>query len=324
MIDNHKIHAQLNNLLIDATIAELPNHYKGKVRDTYVLNDGRIIIIATDRQSAFDKTLASVPFKGQVLTQLSRFWFEATSDICDNHVIAYPDPNVTICKSLEMLPIEIIVRDYITGSTNTSIWSMYRDGAREIYGISLPDGLCKNQKLPETIITPTTKANHGEHDVPITSSEIVKQGILTKKEWDDLVTKSLAVFARGREWATKQGLILVDTKFEFGRDENGNFCLADEILTPDSSRYWSKESYLGKIKAEEEPEGLDKEFLRLWINDRCNPYKDKIPPIPEDTLIEFSRRYIKLFETITGQTFIVNDSGVKVIDRIRANLAQFF
>jgi phosphoribosylaminoimidazole-succinocarboxamide synthase len=324
MIDKQIIQSQIRNVLIDATIPELPNHYKGKVRDTYVLDDGRMVIVATDRQSAFDKNMEAVPFKGQVLTQTARFWFEATSDICANHVIEYPDPNVVVCKNLDMLPIEIIVRDYMTGSTSTSIWPMYREGEREMYGILFPDGLAKNEKLPKTIITPTSKAAQGEHDKPISSKELVKQGLLTQERWDELADLSLKVFARGREMAAKRGLILVDTKFEFGLDQYGDICLADEILTPDSSRYWLQDSYAKRMASQRSPVCLDKEFLRLWVNERCNPYKDVIPQIPEDTLVEFAGRYVQLFETITGQEFIADTLNTPVLERIRKNLINYF
>ncbi len=323
MIDSETLRARLRNVLTDATIAELPNHYRGKVRDTYRLPDGRMIIIATDRQSAFDRNLAAVPCKGEVLTQTARFWFDATADICANHVIEYPDPNVLVCKNLTMLPVEMVVRDYLTGSTNTSIWPMYERGARDMYGVRFPDGLVRNQKLPETILTPTTKAEQGEHDAPVTPAEIVEQGLLGQARWDELAVLSLAVFARGRELAAKQGLILVDTKFEFGLDENGRVCLADEILTPDSSRYWLADSYPDKMAAGENPDGLDKEFLRLWVSERCDPYADDIPEIPEDTLIEFAGRYIRLFEMLTGQEF-TGGGDVPVLERIRGNLATYF
>jgi phosphoribosylaminoimidazole-succinocarboxamide synthase len=323
MLDSQVIRRQIGHVLTDATISELPNHYNGKVRDTYRLDDGRMIIIATDRQSAFDRALASVPFKGEVLTQTARYWFEATRDICQNHVIEYPDPNVLVCKSLDMLPVEMVVRDYMTGSTNTSIWPMYENGAREMYGVTFPEGLTKNQKLPETILTPTTKAEQGEHDAPITPAEIVSSGLLTQALWDELAEKSLAVFARGRELAAERGLILVDTKFEFGLDEKGEVCLADEILTPDSSRFWLADSYQAKFKAGENPEGLDKEFLRLWVADRCDPYKDDIPEIPEETLVEFSSRYIRLYETVTGLTFEGQASDMATLDRVKGNLASY-
>jgi len=324
MIDTEILRAQLSNVLTDATIAELPNHYQGKVRDTYSLNDGRMIIVATDRQSAFDRNMGAVPCKGEVLTQTARYWFDATADICANHVIEYPDPNVLVCKNLNMLPVEMVVRDYMTGSTNTSIWPMYEKGIREMYGITFPDGLVKNQKLPRTILTPTTKAIQGDHDAPVTPAEIVEQGLLSQERWDELARLSLAVFARGRELSAKQGLILVDTKFEFGLDENGDVCLADEILTPDSSRYWLADSYDEKMAAGKNPEGLDKEFLRLWVNERCDPYKDDIPEIPEDTLIEFAGRYVRLFEKVTGQDFKGGIDTTPVLQRIKANLASYF
>jgi phosphoribosylaminoimidazole-succinocarboxamide synthase len=324
MIDQDIIRAQLGNVLTDATLPGLPNHYTGKVRDTYRLDDGRLIIIATDRQSAFDVNLAAVPFKGQVLTQTARYWFDATRDICANHVIEYPDPNVVVCKNLDMLPVEMVIRDYMTGSTNTSIWPMYEQGKRDMYGITFPDGLVKNQKLPQTILTPTTKGVQGEHDLPITPAGIVEQGLLSQARWDELAELSLAVFARGRELAAERGLILVDTKFEFGLDEAGAVCLADEILTPDSSRYWLSETYGDCMKAGRNPDGLDKEFLRLWVRERCDPYKDPIPHIPDDTLVEFSQRYIRLFETVTRQEFTTEAGGQSVLDRIRHNLAGYF
>jgi len=323
MIDDDTIRRQIGNVLTDATIAGLPNHYKGKVRDTYQLDDGSMIIVTTDRQSAFDLEMPAVPFKGQVLTQTARFWFEATKDICANHVIAYPDPNVLVCKNLNMLPVEMVVRDYMTGSTNTSIWPMYQSGAREMYGITFPEGLAKNQKLWETILTPTTKAAQGEHDAPITATDIVAQGLLSQERWDELARLSLEVFARGREIAASRGLILVDTKFEFGLDENGEVCLADEILTPDSSRFWLADSYEERLGAGQDPQGLDKEFLRLWVRERCDPYNDPIPEIPDDTLVEFSGRYIRLFESVTGLTFETDNADQPVLERIRANLADY-
>ena len=238
-------------------------------------------------------------------------------------MIDYPDPNVMVGKALTMLPVEMVVRDYMTGSTNTSIWPMYEQGAREMYGITFPDGLVKNQKLPETILTPTTKAGQGEHDAPITPAEIVDEGLLSQQRWDELARLSLAVFARGRKIAAERGLILVDTKFEFGLDDAGAVCLADEILTPDSSRYWLNESYAERLAAGENPHGLDKEFLRLWVRAQCDPYKDPIPDVPADTLIEFSQRYIRLYETVTGQTFTAEADDIPVLERVRRNLAAY-
>ena len=237
-----------------------------------------------------------------MLTQTAKYWFDETADICPNHVISYPDPNVAIVKDLDMLPLEMIVRDYLTGSTETSIWPMYERGERILYGHEFPEGLQKIKKLPTTIITPTTKAALGEHDAPITEEKILETRLVTADQWHELAEKSLAIFARGREIASKNGLILVDTKFEFGLDETGTVVLADEILTPDSSRYWIADTYQQKFQAGANPDSLDKEFLRLWISARCDPYKDAIPEIPADTLIEFSAKYINLYEQVTGQS----------------------
>lgn len=314
----------LEGVLTDAEFPELPNFHRGKVRDSYNLADGRRIMVVTDRQSAFDHVLAAVPFKGQILAQTAHYWFDQTADICPNHVIGYPDPNVVVAKTLKIMPIEMVVRDYMTGSTDTSIWPMYQRGERMLYGHQFPDGMVKNQKLPETILTPTTKADHGAHDSPTTAAEIVERGILTQQQWDDMADKSLAVFARGREIASRNGLTLVDTKFEFGIDENGAIILADEILTPDSSRYWKAETYAFRLAAGEEPESLDKEFLRLWVRAQCDPYKEPIPDIPPETLIEFSGKYISLFETVTGLKFEYPDTSMPVRDRVRKALARAF
>src|SRR5438067_12335994 len=232
MVDPDLLARHLDLVLEDATIPELPNHYRGKVRDNYDLPDGpngpRRIIIAPDRLSAFDRNIAAIPFKGQVLTQLARSWFDRTADLCPNHVIEYPDPNVLLCRRLDILPVEIVVRDYLAGTTATSVWSMYKAGRREIYGIRFPDGLRENEKLPQTIITPTTKARDGEHDEPVTSGEILDRGLVTRAQWDTVASRALALFARGRELAAQRGLILVDTKYEFGTDRDGNILLADE------------------------------------------------------------------------------------------------
>ncbi len=319
-----KTRSILDNCLTDATFPELPGHQTGKVRESYDLPDGRRIMIATDRQSAFDYVLAAVPFKGQVLNQTAMFWFEETRDICPNHVIEAPDPNIVVARRLDMLPIEMVVRDYITGSTETSIWPMYERGERVLYDHRFSDGLVKNQKLPDTILTPTTKAAQGEHDAPITAGEIVERQLVSQEQWDELAALSMAVFARGRKIAASNGLILVDTKYEFGLDQDGRITLADEIHTPDSSRYWIADSYARRFEAAEEPESLDKEFLRLWISARCDPYNEPIPEIPDETLIEFSGEYVKLYEQVTGLTFEKPGVDVSIHDRIRTSLAGAF
>jgi phosphoribosylaminoimidazole-succinocarboxamide synthase len=324
MLEQEALAAQLDNVLSDATIPELPNHYRGKVRDNYDLPDGRRIIIATDRLSAFDRIVTAIPCKGQVLTQIARFSFEATRDICPNHVIEYPDPNVLVCRRLDILPVEIVVRDYLTGTTGTSIWPMYKAGERELYGIRFPDGLRENQKLPSTIITPTTKAFAGGHDRPLTSSEILGRGLLTPEQWKTVSELALALFSRGRDIAEEHGLILVDTKYEFGTDAGGRIVLADEIHTPDSSRYWIRDSYEDRFAAAAPPESLDKDFVRRWVAERCDPYYDPLPEIPADVILEAGRIYIDVFETITGERFELPSPEVSVVARIRANLARYF
>ncbi len=308
--------------LTEAEFPELPNFYRGKVRDTYALDDGRSVFITTDRQSAFDRVLAAVPFKGQVLNQTARFWFDRTRGICPNHVISDPDPNVAIVRRLEMLPVEMVVRSYLTGSTDTAIWPMYERGGRVLYGHAFPDGMKKNQRLDETILTPTTKGAAGAHDVPVTPADAVARGLVSQAQWDELADKSLALFARGQEIAARNGLILVDTKYEFGVDGNGAVTLADEIHTPDSSRYWIAETYESRFAAGENPDSLDKEFLRLWVSERCDPYSEPIPEIPAETLMEFSGRYIALYERVTGRAFERPRADQPVKERIRAALAR--
>jgi len=324
VLDREALAAHLGNVLSDATIPELPNHYRGKVRDNYDLADGRRIIIATDRLSAFDRILTKIPCKGQVLTQIARFWFDATRDVCPNHVIDYPDPNVVVCRRLDILPVEIVVRDYLTGTTATSIWPMYRAGRREIYGLRFPDGLCENQKLPATIITPTTKAAEGEHDDPITPDQIIGGGLLTREQWRNVSELALALFAHGRAIAAERGLILVDTKYEFGLDRDGRIILADEIHTPDSSRYWIADTYERRFAAGEPPDALDKDYLRRWVTARCDPYHDPIPDIPSEVILETARIYIDAYETITGKTFKPPAPEIPILTRIRANLLQYF
>jgi len=316
-----EIRAYAHHVLRDATIPELPNHYSGKVRDNYDLPDGRRVIIATDRLSAFDRILCAVPFKGQVLTQTARFWFEATRDICPNHVLDYPDPNVVIARRLDILPVELVVRDYLAGTTGTSVLTLYKAGQREMYGLRLPDGLRDNQRLPHPILTPTSKAFDGAHDAPLTPAEIVSRGLATAAQWAQLIDYALALFARGQAMAAQRGLILVDTKYEFGTDTDGRIVLADEIHTPDSSRYWRADSYEARFAAGERPESFDKDFVRNWVAARCDPYRDAIPAIPEDLVLATAAVYIQAFETITGQTFHLPDDTGPVLDRVRANLA---
>jgi phosphoribosylaminoimidazole-succinocarboxamide synthase len=324
MVDAKALSPYLDWVLRDATIPELPNHYAGKVRDNYDLPGGRRLLVATDRLSAFDRNLTCVPLKGQVLTQIARFWFDATKDLCPNHVLDYPDPNVVLCRHLDMLPVEIVVRDYLAGTTSTSVLSMYKAGKREMYGIRLPDGLRENQKLPATIITPTTKGEEGAHDEPLSEADILSRRLVPEARWRKVADYALALFARGREMAEKRGLILVDTKYEFGIDRDGNVTLADEIHTPDSSRYWFRDSYPRRFEAGERPESFDKDIVRNWVAARCDPYKEPVPEIPRDIILEAARVYASVFEQITGSDFPLPERNQPVLNRIRANLQKYF
>lgn len=311
-------------VLAEIDLPELPNHYHGKVRDNYDLPDGRRIIIASDRLSAFDRILTSIPYKGQVLTQTARYWFEQTADICPNHVLSYPDPNVVVGQRLDILPVEMVVRDYLAGTTGTSILTLYKQGRRDMYGLTFPDGLRDNERLPATILTPTSKEFDGGHDEPLSPQQILDQGLVSAPQWETMSTYALALFARGREIAAQRGLILVDTKYEFGLDPDGRVILADEIHTPDSSRYWFADSYPEALASGKRPPSFDKDFVRSWVAERCDPYRDPIPEIPAGLIEETSRVYISAFETLTGLKFEPPPAGENVHDRIRRNLAQFF
>ncbi|TIU37021.1 MAG: phosphoribosylaminoimidazolesuccinocarboxamide synthase, partial [Mesorhizobium sp.] len=264
------------------------------------------------------------PCKGEILTQTARYWFEETADICPNHVLEYPDPNVVVGTRLDILPVEIVVRGYLAGTTSTSILTRYKRGDRDMYGIRLPDGLRDNERLAEAIITPTSKAAHGGHDEPLSKAEILEQGLLTQAQWDTVSDYALRLFARGQQRATERGLILADTKYEFGTDKNGTIILADEIHTPDSSRYWIASSYEQALASGSRPESFDKDFIRSWVSARCDPYNDPIPKIPDEIVEQASGVYAQAYEAITGKEFSPDLSGDSVLDRIRANLAGYF
>ena len=290
----------------------------GKVRDQYDLGE-KLALITTDRQSAFDRVLASIPFKGQVLNLTSAWWFDQTKDIIQNHVLSIPDPNVTIAKKCDVFPIEFVVRGYITGSTSTSLWTVYNNGDREYCGNALPEGLKKNQKLDENMITPTTKDEN--HDMPISPEAIVNDGWMTSEDWNFCSQKAMQLFDFGQRTALENGMILVDTKYEMGKDSDGNIVLIDEIHTPDSSRYWIADTYQERIENDKEPQNIDKEFLRLWFVDNCDPYNDEtLPDAPKDLVVELSKRYIYLYETITGKSFPFPDENIPVNERIKNNL----
>ncbi len=312
-----RIKAELNNTLTSTNLLS-GSKKTGKVRDQYDVGD-KIALITTDRQSAFDRVLASIPFKGQVLNLTSAWWFEKTKHIIPNQVLKIPDPNVTLAKKCTVFPIEFVVRGYITGSTSTSLWTVYNKGDREYCGNILDEGLKKNQKLSSNMLTPTTKEEH--HDRPIAPPEIISEGWMTQEDWDYCSQKALDLFAFGQEKSAENGMILVDTKYEMGKDPDGNIVLIDEIHTPDSSRYWISKTYDERFGSGQEPQNIDKEFLRLWFVDNCDPYNDEtLPDAPEDLVVELSSRYIFLYETITGNNFPFPEVGKKVNDRINENL----
>jgi phosphoribosylaminoimidazole-succinocarboxamide synthase len=290
---------------------------QGKVRDVY--DDGeKLYLVATDRYSAFDRNLTLIPLKGQALTQTSLYNFSQTKDIIQNHVLGNPDPNVVVCKKCRVAPVEVIVRGYLTGVTETAIWTRYAKGQRDFTDFTLPDGMVKNTQLTEPVVTPTTKFE--EHDRNLTFTDIVEDNYLTQKQWDEIYAVALRLFACGEDIAKQAGLILVDTKYEFGYDANDELTLIDEVHTQDSSRYWKRDSYEERLNRGEEPEYFDKEFLRLWFKDNCDPYKDEIlPEAPETMRLELAKRYIEIYERLSGQAFEapVPDS---TLARIQANL----
>ena len=306
--------------LPDAAIPELPNRYAGKVRENYDLPGGRRLLIATDRLSAFDRMICAVPFKGQVLTQTARHWFAATADICPNHVLSYPDPNAVLARRLDIMPVEMVVRGYLAGTTGTSVLTMYKNGQREMYGVRLPDGMRDNQRLPAPILTPTSKEFDGGHDAPLTPQDIVASGLLSQARWDEVSALALALFTRGQKMAAKNGLILADTKYEFGVDGDGKVVLADEIHTPDSSRFWRADTYEARFEAGAPPESFDKDVIRRWISARCDPYKDDLPEIPDELILQTALVYIQAYETITGQSFALPAAPGDVLERVRANV----
>ncbi len=310
------IHKQLTDVLAETDFTELGKKYAGKVRDVYDAGD-KLYLIASDRLSAFDRILALVPFKGQVLSQVSAWWFRKTESIVPNHLIGTPDPNVVVAKKLKMFPLEVIVRSYLTGVTSTAIWTAYAKGERTFCGHPLPEGLVKNQKLPTPLLTPSTK--NDLHDESISPTEVVTRGLATQKEWNEIAEKALKLFKAGQEIALAHGLILVDTKYEFGIDDKGEIVVGDEIHTPDSSRFWIASTYEERFMKNKEPENIDKEFVRLWFKENSDPYKDKeLPKAPEELIVELSSRYIKLYEMITGETFVAENGNA--LKRIELNL----
>lgn len=290
----------------------------GKVRVSFALDgehEGNRLFVTTDRLSAFDRILAGVPYKGQVLNQLSAWWFEQTADIVDNHVVAIPDPNVTIARSATPLTVEVVVRGHITGVTDTALWTAYERGERTIYGHTLPDGLVKNDPLPNAIVTPTTKGELGSHDVPITCDQVVDDGHVDAALWERVQAAALDVFQRGVEVGRAAGLILADTKYEFGIADDGTLLLIDEVHTPDSSRWWVGESYDARHAAGDEPESLDKEVVRRALADIDFRGDGVVPELPAEVWEATTARYVDAYERLTGASFEYADypAGKRIV-----------
>lgn len=316
-ISDSEFRQALAHPLAKTDFPQLGKKYEGKVRDNYTDGDKRTIIVS-DRISAFDRVLGTLPLKGQVLNKVSTWWFEQTKHIADNHVIAVPDPNVTVAHECAPLPVEMVVRAYMTGSTSTSIWVHYKNGARSYCGHQLPEGLKFNQKLPQVLLTPSTKAAQGDHDVSASREEILQISGMAASDFDAAAKMAMDLFAFGQKVCADRGLILVDTKYEFGRTKDGRIVVMDEIHTPDSSRFWFSSSYAERFAAGEAPESFDKEYVRRWLKERDFSGDGPIPQIPDEVKIEAVKRYIEAIETITGETFVANTEDPTA--RLRKNL----
>jgi len=313
MVPDEQIKKQISNTLQETDFPELGEKYKGKVRDNYT-KDEKIVMITTDRVSAFDRVLGTVPFKGQVLNQLAVFWFEKTKSIVKNHLISVPDPNIMYVKKVKPYPVEIIVRGYIAGS----LWREYEKGNREMYGLMLEDGLRKNERFSFPIITPTTKAEHGEHDMPITKQQILDQGLVGKDRYEEMEHAAISLFQAGSSISLQNGLILVDTKYEFGEDEDGCLILMDEIHTPDSSRFWYAEEYDKRFSEEKDQNQLSKEHLREWLLEHGFSGDGTPPQLTDDIKVQTAKKYIEVYEQITGQKFKADAENV--LERIKKAL----
>lgn len=306
---------------LDATnFANIGTRYAGKVRDVYTSGD-RVILISTDRQSAFDYDWCTIPLKGQVLNELSNWWFDKVKDVMPTHVTSVPDPNVTVARKLQMLKVEVVVRAYLTGSTSTSVWVNYEKGVRNFCGNLLPDGMKRNQQLSEVIFTPSTKPETG-HDESMSPDQLIALNLTTREEIERAKDYAFALFKRGQEVAAKRGLILVDTKYEMGYDNDGVLRVGDEVHTPDSSRYLIAATYEDRFRAGKEPESLDKEFFRLWLKDQgfVDDGRPR-PPVIDEVRVMLAQLYLSLYEKMTGESFSV-PKDPDVTGRIARNLAS--
>ena len=312
----------LRHPLEGTDFSNLGKKYEGKVRDNYTLADGRRVLVTTDRISAFDRVLGTLPLKGQVLNWVAAWWFRHTQSIAKNHMLGVPDPNVLLARECQLLPVEMVVRAYLTGTTSTSIWVHYERGEREFCGHRLPDGMKKHQRLPEPLLTPSTKAAHGDHDVSASREEIIALTGMPSAEFDEAARMAMALFAEGQRVCRERGLILVDTKYELGKTPEGEIVVIDEIHTPDSSRFWYERTYAERFAAGHDPESFDKEYVRRWLAERGFRGDGPIPAIPDDVKIEAMLRYIEAVEQITGEAFVPNLD--EPIARMRKNLGDLF
>jgi phosphoribosylaminoimidazole-succinocarboxamide synthase len=295
----------------------LGHRVEGKVRHSYV-RGGRRTIVVTDRVSCFDVIVGTLPLKGQVLNQVAAFWFEKTRSVAPNHLLSVPDPCASIVRECETVPVEFVWRGYLTGSSGTSIWTAYQRGERVYCGHPLPEGLRRHEPLPEPLLTPTTKAEHGAHDELTSRDELIARGAISAERWAEAENLTRALFAEGQRWAAQRGLILVDTKYELGVDPEGRLLVIDEIHTPDSSRYWYRDGYEHALAAGRDPEALDKEYVRGWLRQRGFSGEGAPPPLPDDVRCEAARRYIEASEQVTGRPF--EPDLEPPLERLRRNL----
>ncbi|MCG5055820.1 MAG: phosphoribosylaminoimidazolesuccinocarboxamide synthase [Myxococcales bacterium] len=317
MLDTDVIRQQLAKTLDRTDFTELGTKYEGKVRDCYI-EGGRRTIVISDRISAFDVVLGTIPFKGQVLNRMARHWFELTKDLVPNHVLAVPDPVVMVGVECEPLAVEFVMRAYLTGTTKTSIWYHYQNGARTFCGHALPEGMRKNQLLPAPLLTPSTKAEKGGHDESVSRDELLRRGALSAADFELAADMCQRLFAFGQAEAARRGLILVDTKYEIGRRPDGQLCFIDEVHTPDSSRYWFADDYQARFDRGEDPRGLDKDYVRNTFVAQGYRGEGPPPPLADDVRVEAARRYIALCELVTGLPFVPDVEAP--IPRIRRNL----
>lgn len=320
-VDRKQLEALCEHTLAETDFSGLGRRLTGKVRDSYLDPErapGRRTIVVSDRVSCFDRVVGTIPLKGQVLNQMAAFWFRQTADLVPNHLLEVPDPNVSIVRECQTLPVEFVMRGYLTGSTSTSIWTAYERGDRSYCGHALPEGLRRHERLASPLLTPTTKAEHGDHDELTSRAELIARGTISEALYDEAHAIAQRLFAEGTRYAEKQGLILVDTKYEMGLDADGRVLVIDEIHTPDSSRYWRLDSYEQALSAGQSPVAIDKEYVRLWLGEQGYKGEGTPPELPIDVRVEAATRYIAAFEQVSGQTFAADFEPP--VERIERNL----